>query len=74
MDYDTSSHQAMIQNPEVMKFYKDLIDEYNQNFNHVEQIKKFELLPAEWSVESGELTPKLNIQKKSSSGEIQVLH
>ncbi len=63
-NYDTSSREAMIQNPEVKKFYRSLIDVYNQEFNHVEQIKKFELLPAEWSVESGELTPKLNFKRK----------
>jgi long-chain acyl-CoA synthetase len=63
-NYDTSSREAMIQNPEVKKFYRTLIDEYNQEFNHVEQIKKFELLPVEWSVESGELTPKLNFKRK----------
>ncbi|HZZ76437.1 MAG TPA: long-chain fatty acid--CoA ligase, partial [Puia sp.] len=63
-NYDTSSREAMIQNPEVRKFYRTLIDEYNQQFNHVEQIKKFELLPTEWSVETGELTPKLNFKRK----------
>jgi long-chain acyl-CoA synthetase len=63
-NYDTSSREAMIQNPEVKKFYRTLIDEYNQGFNHVEQIKKFELLAVEWSVESGELTPKLNFKRK----------
>jgi long-chain acyl-CoA synthetase len=63
-NYDTSSREAMIHNPEVKKFYRTLIDGYNQEFNHVEQIKKFELLPVEWSVESGELTPKLNFKRK----------
>jgi long-chain acyl-CoA synthetase len=63
-NYDVSSHETMIQNPEVRKFYRALIDEYNPQFNHVEQIKKFELLPTEWSVESGELTPKLNFKRK----------
>ena len=62
--YDTSSHQAIIENPMVVKFYKDLITEFNQNFNHVEQIKKFELLPTEWSNETGEMTPKLSIKRK----------
>jgi long-chain acyl-CoA synthetase len=62
--YDSSSHEAMIQNPTVKKFYRELIDEYNKEFNHVEQVKKFELLPTEWSVETGELTPKLNMKRK----------
>ena len=64
-DYDTSSHKAMMENPNVINFYKELIDEFNQQFNHVEQIKKFELLPIEWSIETGELTPKLNSNEKS---------
>jgi long-chain acyl-CoA synthetase len=62
--YDTGSNLSMIQNPAVIKFYRGIVDEYNQQFNHVEQIKKFELLPFDWSVEGGELTPKLSIRRK----------
>ncbi|MDP9041139.1 MAG: long-chain fatty acid--CoA ligase [Bacteroidota bacterium] len=62
--FDTSSRESVIQNPGVKKFYRDIIDEYNKQFNHVEQIKKFELLPAEWSIETGELTPKMNFKRK----------
>jgi len=62
--YDYSSNQAMIQNPAVIRFYRSLLDEFNQQFNHVEQVKKFELLPSEWSIESGELTPKMSIKRK----------
>jgi long-chain acyl-CoA synthetase len=43
---------------------KDTVERYNQNFNHVEQIKRFELLPREWSVEGGELTPTLKLKRK----------
>jgi long-chain acyl-CoA synthetase len=63
-NYDTSSHQVMIQNPNVIQFYKEILDEFNQQFNHVEQIKKFELLPVDWSIETGELTPKMNFKRK----------
>ncbi len=62
--YDTNSHLVMIQNPLVIQFYKETLDSYNQQFNHVEQIKKFQLLPAEWSIETGELTPKMSIKRK----------
>ena len=61
---EAGSNTDLIQNPSVLKFYRDLVDEYNQQFNHVEQVKKFELLPFEWSVETGELTPKLSIKRK----------
>jgi long-chain acyl-CoA synthetase len=63
-DCDSSSHLVMIQNPKVIAFYRSLVDEFNPQFNHVEQIKKFQLLPQVWSVETGELTPKLNFKRK----------
>ncbi len=53
-----------IHNPKVLDLYKELIDSFNKSFNHVEQVKKFELLPHEWTIESGELTPTLKLKRK----------
>ena len=53
-----------IQNPKVLDLYRELIDSFNKFFNHVEQIKKFELLPNEWSIEGGEMTPKMSLKRK----------
>ncbi len=53
-----------LHHPKVLGLYRQLIESFNAFFNHVEQIKKFELLPREWSVESGELTPKLSLKRK----------
>lgn len=50
--------------PQVLQLYKDIIESFNRFFNHVEQIKKFELLPDEWSIDTGEMTPKLSIKRK----------
>lgn len=55
---------TLVKEPKVIAFYKDLIENYNKYFSHVEQVKKFELLPAEWSINTGELTPKLSIKRK----------
>jgi long-chain acyl-CoA synthetase len=41
-----------------------VIDEINKRFNHVEQIKKFELLPVEWGIDTGEMTPKMSLKRK----------
>ena len=59
----TTPEQA-IQNPTVLAMYRDLVESFNKYFNHVEQIKKFELLPREWSIESGEMTPKMSLKRK----------
>ena len=40
------------------------MESFNEFFNHVEQIKRFELLPREWSVDTGELSPKMNLKRK----------
>lgn len=58
------TNDEAIRNEDVLKKYQSVIDELNQQFNHVEQIKKFELLPAEWSLDTGEMTPKLSLKRK----------
>jgi len=59
-----SGNETIIKNEKIISLIKDTVERYNQNFNQVEQIKKFELLPYEWSVEGGELTPTLKLKRK----------
>ncbi len=59
-----TGNEKIIRNEKVVNLIKDTVERYNQNFNQVEQIKKFELLPYEWSVEGGELTPTLKLKRK----------
>jgi long-chain acyl-CoA synthetase len=40
------------------------IDQYNLDLGQTEKIKKFRLLPDEWSVASGELSPTLKLRRK----------
>lgn len=58
------SEAEAIRHPQVLEHYQKLVESFNTFFNHVEQIKKFELLPREWSIESGEMTPTLKIKRK----------
>jgi long-chain acyl-CoA synthetase len=61
---DNLSKKEIIQTKEAKEIIQGAIDHYNPRFNHVEQIKKFELLATEWSVENGILTPKLSMKRK----------
>ncbi len=59
-----TTREEIIHHPKVIEMYKELVESFNKYFSHVEQIKKFELLPDEWSIETGEMTPKLSMKRK----------
>jgi len=59
-----TSNEEIIKNSMVLALFEDAVGEYNQLFNQVEQVKKFTLIPREWTVDKGEMTPKLSIRRK----------
>jgi long-chain acyl-CoA synthetase len=58
------SNDEMISSPRVQEHYKSIVEKFNVQFNHIEQVKKFELLNAEWTIDGGELTPTLKLKRK----------
>jgi len=59
-----TTNQALLREPQVIDMFRELVESFNKFFNHVEQIKKFELLPNEWGIETGEMTPKMSLKRK----------
>ncbi len=59
-----TTNEDAINNPKVLELYADLVHSFNLFFNQVEQVKKFELLSNEWTVDTGELTPTLKLKRK----------
>ena len=57
-------NDQLIRHPQVLELYRELVESFNKFFSHVEQIKKFELLAHEWSIETGEMTPKMSLKRK----------
>ena len=53
----------LAKNPEMRELIQEHIDEINEKFARVEQVKKFEILPADLSQEGGELTPTLKVKR-----------
>lgn len=56
---------AIIHNPDVTDKYQREIDRLNEGFGQWEKVKKFVLLPKEWTIDGGELTPKLSLKRKA---------
>jgi len=59
-----ADNAALIKEPAVVQLIQGQLDRYNPLFSHVEQVKKFTLLPDEWTIDNGILTPKLSIRRK----------
>ncbi len=62
ISYD--KNEDLIMKPEIVSFYKSRIDALMKDYARVEQIRRFSLLPREFSIESGELTPTLKMKRK----------
>ncbi len=64
MDFSKESNEAISKNPEVFNRIQKEVDAFNQGFGNWEQIKKFVLLPKEFTIEGDELTPTLKFKRK----------
>jgi long-chain acyl-CoA synthetase len=58
------SNEDIIKNTAVVSMINDIVEQFNQLFNPVEQVKKFTLIPREFTIDKGEMTPKLSIKRK----------
>lgn len=58
------SNDALVKMPEVIELVQKQIDKFNPLFSHPEQIKKFALLPNEWTIDGGEMTPTIKLKRK----------
>ncbi|NDC42033.1 MAG: long-chain fatty acid--CoA ligase [Chitinophagia bacterium] len=57
-------NEELVKLKEVQAQVQQQLDKYNASFSHPEQVKKFWLLPEEWTIDGGELTPSLKIKRK----------
>ena len=58
------NNNDLVKMPEAIAQVQKQVDKYNVLFSHPEQVKKFALLSAEWTIDTGELTPSLKLKRK----------
>jgi len=63
-DIDTSDRQTFVNHHLVYELLEKEVAKTMEKFSRYEQIKKFAVLPNEWTIESGETTPKLSVKRK----------
>jgi long-chain acyl-CoA synthetase len=55
---------ALVSHPDVVALYQEIVDGVNRELSQFERIKRVAILPAEFSIETGELTPTLKVRRK----------
>ena len=64
LNLENSTNEEIAANEAVYKQIKGEVNNFNQGFGNWEQIKKFVLLPKEFTIEGDELTPTLKFKRK----------
>jgi long-chain acyl-CoA synthetase len=59
-----AARAALVSRPDVIALYQEIVDALNRDLSQFEKIKRIALLPAEFSIETGELTPTLKVKRK----------
>ncbi|HLV74741.1 MAG TPA: AMP-dependent synthetase/ligase [Vulgatibacteraceae bacterium] len=61
---DTTDLAALAENPLVLEEIAKAVEDANTRLARVQQVKKWRLLPTEWTAESEELTPTLKLKRR----------
>lgn len=76
-DIPCTSNKEIVNNPIIKKRFDQEIKKYNHHFGATEQIKRYQLVGEEFTIETGELTPSLKLRRdfigKKYSQEIEKL-
>lgn len=59
-----SNRQELVANPRVIEEYKKIVDKVNATLAQYETIKRFHVVPDEWTLETGELTPSMKLKRR----------
>ncbi len=59
-----SDHAALVKDSKVVKAYQEIVDKVNMGLANFESMKRVSVVPEEWSVEDGTLTPSMKLKRR----------
>ncbi|HEX7158478.1 MAG TPA: long-chain fatty acid--CoA ligase [Edaphobacter sp.] len=59
-----NDRKTLVEDPRVVKAYEDIVNNVNLGLAQFESIKRVHLVPEEWSVEDGTLTPSMKLKRR----------
>ena len=60
----TTDRKQLVTDPKVVALYQGIVTQVNGTLAHFEDIKRVSLVPDEWSIEAGELTPSMKLKRR----------
>ncbi len=63
-DIRARTRADLVKDKRIVALYDDLVREVNAGLANFETIKRFRLVPEEWSQDSGELTPSMKLKRR----------
>lgn len=60
----TEDRNALVKDAKVMKAYQEIVDKVNLDLANFESMKRMSIVPDEWSVEDGTLTPSMKLKRR----------
>ena len=57
--------EKLVTRPDVIALYQELVDALNRDLAQFERIKKIAVLPREFSITTGELTPSMKVRRRA---------
>jgi long-chain acyl-CoA synthetase len=58
------SREELVEDPKIRAEFQTIVDKVNATLANFETIKRFHLVPDEWTVDSGELTPSMKLRRR----------
>ncbi len=60
----TGDHAALVRDAKVVKAYQEIVDKVNMGLANFESMKRVSVVPEEWTVEDGTLTPSMKLKRR----------
>jgi long-chain acyl-CoA synthetase len=58
------TRRELVADPRVLALYGEIVEKVNGTLANFETVKRFRLVPDEWTVDSGELTPSMKLKRR----------
>ncbi|HJT16332.1 MAG TPA: long-chain fatty acid--CoA ligase [Thermoanaerobaculia bacterium] len=59
------SREQLVRDDRVKQMYQEELDRFNRNLDRQEKIRRFALLPRDFTIENDEITPSLKVKRKN---------